>query len=613
MRINNRLQINVVVTIATAIVICLVLFLVLNQLNRAYTAAETANEIMSSMLERATFRNDYIRNNTERAKEQWYAKHEQITRLLQSIAEHPGSAEERVQIAEFSANHDAIGRIFSAIVAYREKSTADRDSAVPEVVERLISQLNIKIYDVVLDGRNLLQSSRKSRDSAIKLAGWTIISSLLILIAVAILSTRSMRRAVAERIERLRSGAEVIGAGDLDHRIDVKGDDEFAELSDAFNAMTEKLSCSYSDLETEVRERTRAEEELRLAYDRLRAFFDHRIGGIGVVIANAKGDILQANDCYLDMLGCSREELLSGLVDWRKMTPGEWLSADERALDQLRQRGACDIYEKEYARRDGSRVPVLISDVLLPGETDDILAFVLDITERKRAERALQKAHDELAKQVEERTRELAEKEVLLKEIHHRVKNNLQIISSLVSLQANASSEETVREVLRDVTYRVRSMALVHEKLYQSSDLARIDFAEYARGLLGYLWRAHGATAADIRLTLDLEPVSLPVVTAVPCGLILNELAGNALKHAFRGRSDGNVTVSLKAREHGRIRLYVNDNGVGLPTGFDWRQARSMGLNLVRLLCGQLGADVAISSGDGTRIEIELCGSERTE
>jgi len=615
MRINKRLQINVVVTIATAIVICLVLFLVLNQLNRAYIAAETANEIMSSMLERATFRNDYIRSKTARAKEQWFAKHEQIGRLLQSIAENSGNSEERKQIADFIANHEAIGRIFSAIVAYREKSSVNRDSAglSPEVVERLINQLNIKVYDVVLDGRNLLQSSRKSRDSAIKLAGWSIISSLLILIAAAIISTRSMRRAVAERIERLRSGAEVIGAGDLDHRIDVKGDDEFAELSDAFNAMTEKLSCSYHDLETEVRVRTRAEEELRLAYDRLRTFFDHRIGGIGVVIANAKGDILQANDCYLDILGCSREELLSGLVDWRRMTPEEWLPADERALDQLRQRGVCDIYEKEYARRDGSRVPVLISDVIMPGESDDILAFVLDITERKRAEQALQKAHDELAKQVEERTRELAEKEVLLKEIHHRVKNNLQIISSLVSLQANGSGDETVREVLRDVTYRVRSMALVHEKLYQSSDLARIDFAEYVRGLLGYLWRAHGATAADIRLTLDLEPLSLPVVTAVPCGLILNELAGNALKHAFRGRSDGHVTVSLKAGVHGRIRLCVHDNGVGLPTGFDWRHTHSMGLHLVRLLSGQLGADVEIGSEDGTRIEIELCGSERTE
>ena len=195
---------------------------------------------------------------------------------------------------------------------------------------------------------------------------------------------------------------------------------------------------------------------------------------------------------------------------------------------------------------------------------------------------------------------------MLLKEVHHRVKNNLQVISSLVGLQADGSKDETVREVLRDVTYRVRSMALVHEKLYQSADLAHIDFAEYSRGLLGYLWRAHGPAAASIRLTLDLEPVTLPVDTAVPCGLILNELAGNALKHAFRGRHEGEVTVSLITEVDGRICLSVGDNGVGLPAGFDWREARSLGLHLVQMLSGQLGASVEASDGEGTRFEIVI-------
>ena len=279
------------------------------------------------------------------------------------------------------------------------------------------------------------------------------------------------------RIDRLRDGASVIGGGDLDHRIDIVGNDEFAELSRAFNAMTEKLSGSHHALENEIEE-------------------------------------------------------------------------------------------------------------------------------RKRAEDALQRAHDELAKQVEERTRELREKEVLLKEVHHRVKNNLQVISSLVGLQADGSEDETVREVLRDVIYRVRSMALVHEKLYQSADLARIDFAEYARSLLSYLWRAHGAAAAAVRLTLDLAPVSLTVDTAIPCGLILNELAGNALKHAFRGRSDGEVTVSLQETADGRICLRVRDNGVGLPAGFDWRQARSLGLRLVQMLAGQLDGAVDVRGEEGTVFEI---------
>jgi PAS domain S-box-containing protein len=225
---------------------------------------------------------------------------------------------------------------------------------------------------------------------------------------------------------------------------------------------------------------------------------------------------------------------------------------------------------------------------------------------RFEAEDALHKAHGELARLVEERTAELREKEVLLKEVHHRVKNNLQVISSLVSLQAGGSTDESVREVLRDVTYRVRSMALVHEKLYQSEGLSRIDFAEYARSLLSYLWSAHGGAAANVRLTLALEPVLLPVDTAVPCGLILNELAGNALKHAFRGRSEGEVIVSLKNGADGRISLCVADNGVGLPAGLDWREAKSLGLRLVQMLSGQIGGEVKVSGGEGTRFEISF-------
>ncbi len=144
----------------------------------------------------------------------------------------------------------------------------------------------------------------------------------------------------------------------------------------------------------DVIERKRAEEELRLAYGRLQTFFDQRIDGIGIVIANAKGDILQANDYYLGILGCTREELASGQVDWRRMTPPEWLPADERALAQLRARGVCDTYEKEYVRRDGSRVPVWLTDATMPGDSGDILAFVLDITERKRAEENLRRSEE---------------------------------------------------------------------------------------------------------------------------------------------------------------------------------------------------------------------------
>ncbi len=198
----------------------------------------------------------------------------------------------------------------------------------------------------------------------------------------------------------------------------------------------------------------------------------------------------------------------------------------------------------------------------------------------------------------------LGEKEVLLKEIHHRVKNNMQVISSLMALQANELQDASMREVLQDVTHRVRSMAMVHEKLYQSADLARVEFADYAQTLLNYLWRAQGAASLGVRLTTDLAPVSLPVNAAVPCGLILNELVGNALKHAFSGPNGGRVTVSLCNDATGRVRLGVRDNGTGLPPELDWRQAKSLGLRLVQMLAGQLHATVETKSDKGTEFMI---------
>jgi PAS domain S-box-containing protein len=236
-------------------------------------------------------------------------------------------------------------------------------------------------------------------------------------------------------------------------------------------------------------------------------------------------------------------------------------------------------------------------------EFDDALSLLggfgitQDITERKRVEQELRDS--------EERLRvSLDEKEVLLKEIHHRVKNNMQVICSLVSLQAGEMEDDAMRAALRDVTHRVRSMALVHEKLYQSDDLSRIEFSEYARSLLNYIWRSHGTGTSGIRFALELEPVSLSVNVAVPCGLILNELVTNALKHAFGDRPEGVVTVSLQRGEQGEVRLRVCDNGTGLPPGFDWTHSRSLGLRLVQMLAGQLHAKVEVSSHEGTEFSL---------
>ncbi|MEZ4646002.1 MAG: histidine kinase dimerization/phosphoacceptor domain -containing protein [Chloroflexota bacterium] len=190
----------------------------------------------------------------------------------------------------------------------------------------------------------------------------------------------------------------------------------------------------------------------------------------------------------------------------------------------------------------------------------------------------------------------LAEKEVLLKEIHHRVKNNLQIISSLLNLQMERLNDSYTTSVFEDSKNRVRSMALIHEKLYQSQNLARIDFAEYVANLTHYLARTYHAD--QIRLQLSLEQVYLGIDTAVPCGLILNELVSNAFKHAFTHQQSGHVCIKLHQNEAAQVTLAVGDDGVGLPADFDSSHVDSLGLQLVHNLTKQLGGTLTILDHD---------------
>ena len=247
-------------------------------------------------------------------------------------------------------------------------------------------------------------------------------------------------------------------------------------------------------------------------------------------------------------------------------------------------------------RKDGRLYAeeMTITPVSTPaGAITHFIAIKQDITERRRAEEQIKAS--------------AAENEILLREIHHRVKNNLQVISSLVSLQSDTLADDGQRAVFDDVRDQVRTMALVHEKLYQTGDLARLNFAEYAESLMQYLWRAHGSKAANVQLKLAVAPVSLSAETAIPCGLILNELATNALKHGFPNGRRGTVTVAL---DHdpatGRVCLCVRDDGVGLPAGLDWQTSPSLGLRLVHMLASQLRGTAEIGPGTEFRITFSI-------
>ncbi len=200
----------------------------------------------------------------------------------------------------------------------------------------------------------------------------------------------------------------------------------------------------------------------------------------------------------------------------------------------------------------------------------------------------------------------LREKEVLLKEIHHRVKNNMQVITSLLNLQAYQTEDPSIRALFRETQDRVRSMALVHEKLYRSEDMASIDFGEYLKSLTTQLMRSN--YRPGITATVDADRVLLEINIAIPCGLIVNELVSNALKHAFEGREQGTVVVTLKRRTGETVELRVQDDGVGFPPGVDIQTLTSMGMNIINTLTSQIFGTVTMERAQGTAFLITFPG-----
>ena len=215
------------------------------------------------------------------------------------------------------------------------------------------------------------------------------------------------------------------------------------------------------------------------------------------------------------------------------------------------------------------------------------------------------------AKATEQRTAELRaseeRKDALLQEVHHRVKNNLAVICSLFYLESIHSANEENAETFRDMQNRVHSMALVHESLYGAENLARIDLAEYARNLAEDIIASHGSPTLPVRLKTELEPVIMGADLAVPCGLILNELVSNAFKHGFPDGSEGEIKLSLRSDAVGRYTLCVQDSGVGIPAGLDFKTNQSLGLKLVRLLTQQIrGSFELVRSDPGTIAHLQF-------
>jgi PAS domain S-box-containing protein len=348
----------------------------------------------------------------------------------------------------------------------------------------------------------------------------------------------------------------------------------------------------------DITERKHAEEAVRRSEARFAGIV--RISEDAIISVDDQQSITLFNEGAEKVFGYTSDEVMGKKVDM--LIPARFGAVHGRyignfgsspdALRAMNERGS--IFG---LRKDGTEFPAEASISKFEVAGQKVLTVRLrDITERKRAEEQIRNS--------------LEEKEILLKEIHHRVKNNLQVVSSLLSLQSGYPRMESVRELFLESQNRVKSMALIHEKLYQSADFSNIDFADYLESLARNLFHSYGVNPEQITLTIEVD-VELDIDHAIPCGLIINELLSNALKHAFPEERTGTVMLAFH-RQDGEFMLRFSDTGIGIPPEVDFRNTESLGLQLVTTLTSQLSGKIEKLPWAGTAFEIRFAVPQRT-
>jgi PAS domain S-box-containing protein len=373
--------------------------------------------------------------------------------------------------------------------------------------------------------------------------------------------------------------------------------------------------------------RLRREAEKRYS-DRLQLYIESLEEATdSVLIADANKNLMYSNNAIEMILGVSPAQAVG-----RSIMSLLFSDAADASMARvgLRQNGRW--HGEVQSRRGNEQVTTEITIAAVHDDNDNETAFVSiarDVTDRKKVEAELEGHRVNLQALVDERTtalkyeisenkavqRELAnslkEKELLLKEVHHRVKNNMQVISSLLNIQAETVADSAFTELLGESQQRIKSMSLIHENLYQSDNLLEIDFEDYINMLANSLHRFYSVPGVIVSLDIQVDNVALDIETAVPCGLIINELISNSLKHAFKGR-EGKGQIYVHFRSVGcQYVLTIGDNGGGLPKDFSLDSTSSMGMEIVTILTQQIDGKLNFENNEGAHFEIAFPRKEK--
>ncbi|MFC1509082.1 sensor histidine kinase [Candidatus Omnitrophota bacterium] len=352
----------------------------------------------------------------------------------------------------------------------------------------------------------------------------------------------------------------------------------------------QELHTYQVELEMQNEELRRSQEELEESRSKYSDLYD--FAPVGYLTVDRNGLIQEINLTGADMLGMERHKIIKKpLAQFIMREDEDTYYFNKNNILKTKESQTCEIKLKKddsffYARLECK--PLLDSE----GNVSHIRTIIIDITEKNLKDEQIKSA--------------LADKEVLLREVNHRVKNNLQVIISLLRLQGRSIHDKTYHGYLDDCIYRINSIALVHEMLIHSGNFAQLDFRDYIVKLCRNINSVYGGKSIKTELTFMIDTFDVSVDRAIHLGLIINELVTNSLKYAFSGIKNNRITISLKKNNSNKHELIVSDNGVGLPENMNWRESDSLGLKMVLLLGeGQIHGNVDVSSSDkGTEVSV---------
>lgn len=356
-----------------------------------------------------------------------------------------------------------------------------------------------------------------------------------------------------------------------------------------------------------------------------------------LVVVDDKGLIVNLNKSTLNLLGYRRNELTNSSLEKIIKFPKLSQKKDKKFFESnifngLTTNGNIKDTEVDFVNKKGNSIPMNVSASLIYDRHKcpaGVVIVARDLTETKKLINALEEAKNKLEDKVKDRTKELTktnkelqteikerkkaeekiktslkEKELLLKEIHHRVKNNLQIISSLLDLQAGNFKNNDIPELFKESQNRIKSMSLIHEQLYQSKDLANINFDDYIRNLIANLSRSYGISSNNVLFKINVKDATLDINKAIPCGLIISELVTNSLKHGFPDGKKGEIDIDFHLDKNNNYSLIISDTGVGISKDFSFQTTKSLGLRLVSMLTQQLKGTIELDRNQGTKVKI---------